>query len=249
MGSHAGHEQLTLPEAEARNAAIEIPDQDGDTAENQQTREAPGNETKDAEVLQQSKSDPRIRLYASDNRMWHALTGHDPDFGKVKSLDFICLSIIAACGPKGILQHDLTRISGQDKRSLPARTDRLRDGGYIGKARVCIQLSNPSRAMHTSRCVLKRFVDTNADQKQQTIDSESVPKEKGKRVKKKGQRLPASKAVAQSSSKIAHESVSGSTIPPRVRKVPTWTADRPINNQIFELVDRAGIKGMSMAVG
>lgn len=180
--------------------------------------------------------------------MWHAVAGHDPDFGRVKSLDFICLSIIAACGPKGILQHDLTRISGQDKRSLPARTDRLRDGGYIEKTRVCIQLSNPNRAMHTSRCVLKRFVDSNVDQKEQTIDPDSVPAEKRKRIRKKGQKRPDSKAPGQSSSKAAPESVSGSTIPPGVRIVPTWTADRSVNNQIFELVDRAGIKGMSMAV-
>ena len=180
--------------------------------------------------------------------MWHALAGHDPDFGKVKSLDFICLSIIAACGPKGILQHDLTRISGQDKRSLPARTDRLRDGGYIEKTRVCIQLSNPSRAMHTSRCVLKRFVHSNVDKEEQTIDPDSVPAEKGKRVRKKGQKLPDSKAPAQSSTKAAPESVSGGTTSPGIRTVPTWTADRSVNNQIFELVNRAGIKGMSMAV-
>lgn len=180
--------------------------------------------------------------------MWHAVAGHGPDFGKIKSLDFVCLSIIAACGPKGILQHDLTRISGQDKRSLPARTDRLRNSGYIEKNRVCVQLSNPKRSMHTSQCILKRFVNSNVDQKQQTTDLGSAPAEKGKRVKKGGQSPPDSKVPGQSSSTAAPESVSGSTIPSEGRTVPTWTADRSVNNQIFELVDRAGIKGMSMSV-
>lgn len=251
MGSHAGHKQLTLSEAEARNAAIEQPVQDGDTSEIRQNREAPGDETKDAAVPKESKLDPGIRLYASENRMWHAVAGHGPDFGKVKSLDFICLSIIAACGPKGILQHDLTRISGQDKRSLPARTDRLRDNGYIEKTRVCVQLSNPKRSMHTSKCILKRFVNSNVDQEQQTGDTGdpgSAPAEKGKRVRKKGQKMPENEAPGHSSSTAAPESVPGSTIPSGDRAVPTWTADRSVNNQIFELVNRAGIKGMSMSV-
>lgn len=248
MGSHAEHRQLTLSEAEARNAAIEQPVHDGDTSETQQDKEAPGHEVKDAAVPKESKLDPGIRLYGSENRMWHAVAGHGPDFVKVKSLDFILLSIIAACGPKGILQHDLTRISGQDKRSLPARTDRLRDNGYIEKIRVCVQLSNPKRSMHTSNCILKRFINSNVDQEQQTSDPGSAPAEKGKPVKKNGQKLPENKPSGHSSSIAAPESVSGSIIPSGDRAVPTWTADRSVNNQIFELVDRAGIKGMSMSV-
>lgn len=278
LGDHAGHKQLTLSEVEARNTAIDQSEQsapasqeinlpkvvapshasnaltttqDGDITRTQQTTETTGAETKDVAVPQESKFNPEIRLYASENRMWHALAGHGPDFSKIKSLDFVCLSIIAACGPKGILQHDLVRISGQDKRSLPARTDRLRDGGYIEKKRVRVQLGNPKRWMHTSQCILKRFVSSDPDQKEQASDSGSTPAKKGKRANKKGQRAQASQASqvpGRSSCTAALESGSGDIALSGSRKIPSWTADRPINNQIFGLVDRAGIKGMSMTV-
>ncbi|CAD6590285.1 MAG: RNA polymerase III transcription initiation factor complex subunit [Alectoria sarmentosa] len=273
LGSHAGHKQLTLSEVEARNAAIdqsehtvpisqetEIPEavtpshasnaltilQDGDVTHFQRPAETAGGDTNDAVDLEQSNFHPGIRLYASENRMWHALTGHGPDFGKIKSLDFICLSIIASCGPKGILQHDLIRISGQDKRSLPARTDRLHDGGYVEKKRLCVQLVNPKRLLHTSQCILKRFVNNNTDQKKQTNDPGPSPVGKRKRVNIKGQRDQDRQALGQSSSTAAPESVAGNIALSGSRTIPSWTADRSINNQIFELVDRAGIKGMSM---
>lgn len=180
--------------------------------------------------------------------MWHALAGHGPDLSKIKSLDFICLSIIAASGPKGILQNDLVRISGQDKRSLPARTDRLHNGGYIEKQRVRVQLVNPQRWVNTSKCSLKRFVKSNSDQKQQTSDPGPALAEKGKSVGEKNRRDQNSQALGQSSSTADAESVSGDIALPASRTTPLWTVDRSINNQIFELVDRAGIKGMSMTV-
>lgn len=276
IGSHAKHKQLTLSEVEARNAEIEQSEhpihasqetqntkavapsqgsnplnitQDADISQkNQQGAEPATANTENAAAPQGTKFNPGIRLYASKNRMWHALTGHAPDFDKVKSLDFICLSIIAACGPTGILQHDLVRISGQDKRSLPARTDRLHEGGYVEKKRVSVVLFNPKRLVHTSKCTLKRFVNESPDQEQQTSDPESTPAEKAKRAKKKAQRDRRSQALGQSSSTVALESVTESTASTEGRTIPSWTADRLINNQIFELVDRAGIKGMSMTV-
>lgn len=276
LGNHTGHEQLTLSEVEARNAAIEQPEQsipvsqktdlpnavapshtssaptifqDGDVTQTHQSKEKASVGTKDAAVPQDIKFNPGIRLYASRNRMWHALAGHGPDSSKIKSLDFICLSIIAACGPKGILQHDLVRISGQDKRSLPARTDRLHDDGYVEKKRVSVQLFNPKRLLHTSQCTLKRFVNRISNQKQETSDPASAPAGKAKLANINGPRDHDSQAVRQSSTTGALESVSESTALLEGRKIPSWTADRSINNQIFELVDRAGIKGMSMAVG
>ncbi len=275
LGGHAGHQQLTLSEVEARNTAIEQSEQsvsasqeinlpkadapshassappviqDGNNTQIQQTTETASTKTNDVAIPQESKFNPGIRLYASENRMWHALTGHSPDFTKVKSLEFVCLSIIAACGSKGILQHDLVRISGQDKRSLPARTDRLRDGGYIEKRRVSVQLVNPTRWMHTSRCILKRFANGKSDQEQQVSDPDSAPVKKRKRRKRKGQRDQDSQAPGQSASTAAPQSVSGDIASSESRMIPSWTVDRPINNQIFELVDRAGIKGMSMTV-
>lgn len=275
LGSHAEHKQLTLSEVEARNAAIEQSEQsipvseetnfpksinpshasdaptaiqDGDIAGDRQTLAIASAEAEYAAVPHGSNFHPGIRLYASKNRMWHAVAGHGPDPIKIKSFDFICLSIIAASGPKGILQHDLTRITGQDKRSLPARTDRLRDGGYIEKKPVRIQLFNPNRVLPTSQCTLKRFVNESSDQKQQASVPGSESVIKVKRIRKKGQPDQKIQLPGQSSSTVALESASSNRALSDSRTIPSWTADRSISNQIFELVDRSGIKGMSMTV-
>jgi hypothetical protein len=92
------------------------------------------------------------RLYASQNRIWQALTGHSIDLKKVPTMEFALLSLIAASGTGGITQPDLTRHSGQDKRSVPHRTDELARKGYIVK--------NPVQAgkVRTSLCVHTKFI-------------------------------------------------------------------------------------------
>lgn len=73
------------------------------------------------------------RLLTTEHRVWHALTDHDVDWKRVPKLEFICLQVIAAAGRQGILQPDVTRLTGQDKRSVPKRTDSLASKGYITK--------------------------------------------------------------------------------------------------------------------
>ena len=92
------------------------------------------------------------RLYASQNRIWQALTGHSIDLKKVPSMEFVLLSMIASRGMNGITQPDLTLLSGQDKRSVPHRTDELSRKGYIQKMPV------QAGKMRTSLCVHKKFV-------------------------------------------------------------------------------------------
>ncbi|KAL8780551.1 MAG: hypothetical protein Q9213_006417 [Squamulea squamosa] len=93
-----------------------------------------------------------IRVYTSTERRWQALAGHDVDTDRIPRLDFACLSIIAAHREQGILQPDLVRISGQDKRSVPQRTQRLQDGGYISKIPMLVN------KYHTSKLTLMRYV-------------------------------------------------------------------------------------------
>ena len=104
-----------------------------------------------------------VRVHTNEARMWYALTGHDVDFSKIPQLDFVCLSIIAAAGPGGILQSDLVRISNQDKRSVPRRTQMLHDHGYIIKRPI---LTGGSR---TSLCVLKRFVQAPSNEEKKHV--------------------------------------------------------------------------------
>jgi len=187
--------------------------------------------------------DPRIRLYASENRMWQALTGHGPDLNKIRLLDFACLSLIGASGSKGIYQNDLVRKSGQNKRSLPTRTERLFEDGYIQKERVCVQLRNAKRLLHTSHLILKRFAKeiTNQSVHQENFNTPGafVEEETGE-----SQDLDENPKVELS----RQATLQRSGVSKFERPVPQWIPDTSLSNQIFYLVDQSGTQGMSMNV-
>ena len=197
--------------------------------------EKPGNRAPPNTVTKKSISQPGIRLYTSQNRMWYAITGHGPDESRVKFLDFICLSVIAASGPKGILQHNLISITGQDKRSLPSRTDRLRDGGYIIKVPETTWVGEPRRRLHTSRCTLTRYVKNEVGEVERVDPNIAVDPPVRKKKKKKDKRVT---GATQNQASVAQQ-------PP---PVPQWTSDRTVGNQVFELVNRSGTQGMSASV-
>ena len=98
----------------------------------------------------------KLRIYASHERIWRALAGHDVDWRRVPKMELDLLSIIAAGGPNGVLQGALVRSSGQDKRSVPHRTDRLHANGYISKQKIM------ANSNHTSLCIHQRFAQNNA---------------------------------------------------------------------------------------
>ncbi|ORY03208.1 hypothetical protein BCR34DRAFT_72607 [Clohesyomyces aquaticus] len=103
-------------------------------------------------VFDQPKFIPKApRMYASQDRTWRAIAGHSVDLQKLPGMEFRLLSIIAAHGVDGILQPDLVKLSNQDKRSVPHRTDMLAKKGYIEKKPV------HAAKMRTSLCIHKRF--------------------------------------------------------------------------------------------
>ena len=102
-------------------------------------------------VAKQRKSP--IKLYACDDRLWWAAAGHGPDLEKIPRTYFTCLSIIASFREKGVAQPDLVRLSGQDIRSVPKRTQVLCEQGYIEKVPTFFN------GHRTSHCILKRFVE------------------------------------------------------------------------------------------
>lgn len=93
-------------------------------------------------------------IRVTEDRMWRALAGHGVDLKRVRESEFTLLSLIGAAGPNGIRQPDLTALSGQDKRSLPHRTDELHRKGYIEKKSLKLK-GHP-----TSLCTLRRWVKT-----------------------------------------------------------------------------------------
>lgn len=100
---------------------------------------------------QPTKGESALRVYVTEERMWLAICGHSKDLTKVFETEFVLLSIIAAHRERGILQGDLVKESSQDKRSVPKRTDSLRNKGYIEKRAVHL------KGLKTSRLVLRRF--------------------------------------------------------------------------------------------
>ena len=95
------------------------------------------------------------RLCTGEDRVWYAIAGHGIDYKRIPPLEFQALSVVAAHGTKGVLQPDVTKITGQDKRSLPKRTDNLSKNGYIIKTNVI------ARGTKTSLLKLKKFAGDN----------------------------------------------------------------------------------------
>ena len=95
-----------------------------------------------------------IKVYACDDRLWWAAAGHGPDHEKIPPHQFSCLSIIASFREKGISQPELVRLSGQDNRSVPRRTQSLQEQGYIEKKTTFY------KGHRTSQCILKRFANS-----------------------------------------------------------------------------------------
>jgi hypothetical protein len=93
-----------------------------------------------------------VVLLSSEERMWQTLTGHNVDHKLVGPMHFTLLSLISTAGEQGIPQPALVKQSGQDKRSVPQRTDLLAQKGYIEKRPFKM------KGMNTSLCTLRRFV-------------------------------------------------------------------------------------------
>lgn len=93
----------------------------------------------------------RPRVHVEDEIVWRTLTGHGPDLRRVPNLEWKLLIAIGATKDEGILQGDLVRATGQDKRSVPKRTDFLSLKGYIAKRTHMV------RGTKTSKLWLAQF--------------------------------------------------------------------------------------------
>ncbi|KAI1771923.1 hypothetical protein F4818DRAFT_195441 [Hypoxylon cercidicola] len=96
----------------------------------------------------------RPRLHVSEERQWKTLAGHGPDLKRLPLFEWKALIDIASVREKGILQGDLVRLSGQDKRSLPTRTEALAKKGYIIKQPIIL------RGCRSSKLWLARYSES-----------------------------------------------------------------------------------------
>ncbi|KAJ5122371.1 hypothetical protein N7526_009308 [Penicillium atrosanguineum] len=137
VGRNGEWNSLSLDEAEELDTQFKKSSQAGNTDESQDGA-PPGPSS-------------QFRIFVSTERMWFAIAGHEPDDNKVPNSEFALLSIIASHGANGVAQTELVKLSGQDKRSVPKRTDALVRKGYIEKRAIQI------KAARTSLCTLRRF--------------------------------------------------------------------------------------------
>ncbi|KAI8627652.1 hypothetical protein F5Y19DRAFT_440700 [Xylariaceae sp. FL1651] len=120
----------------------------------------------------------RPRLHVSEERQWRTIAGHGPDLKRVPLFEWKALVDIASVKEKGILQGDLVRLTGQDKRSLPTRTEALARKGYIIKQPVSL------RGCKSSKLWLAQFAES-AEQNQERdgLDYNKVDLSKRKLIK------------------------------------------------------------------
>lgn len=146
MGKDREWNQLSLDEVEQLDK--QRPDEANEPAGRQQDSSA--------------TSASRVRIFVSNERTWLAIAGHEPDDSKITNAEWGLLSVIARFKSNGIPQTDLVRISGQDKRSVPKRTDALESKGYIAKRPVQLKKAR------TSLCTLRRFLKATTEQQAST---------------------------------------------------------------------------------
>jgi len=100
------------------------------------------------------------RIHVAQSRLWLVLTGHDVDKAKLPFSEWQLLLAIAAAGKNGIIQAEARNQTGQDKRSVPRRTDFLAQKGYIEKKQVLAFSQKTSLLTH------KIFLETKAVQQE-----------------------------------------------------------------------------------
>ncbi|KAF8477313.1 hypothetical protein BDZ91DRAFT_843996 [Kalaharituber pfeilii] len=141
-----------------------------------------GEEIFDAEkrVSQPGKA-IKWKVYTSLEQRWRALTGHGIDHKKIPPKFFDLLMEIGRHREAGILQPSLTKITGQDARSVGPRTAQLAKMGYIEKVNVL------AAKLRTSKLTLQSYA-TRRDLKENHLRKKAA--EKGSKSEKNTANAP-----------------------------------------------------------
>ncbi|KAI2465668.1 hypothetical protein F4781DRAFT_408536 [Annulohypoxylon bovei var. microspora] len=146
------NEILALPEEEdPEPSADDVKPTDNKTATPVKDKRRHSKHPQDLDEVTQKS---RPRLHVSEERQWKTLAGHSPDSKRIPLFEWKALVDIASMRENGILQGDLVRLSGQDKRSLPTRTDSLAKKGYIIKQPIIL------RGCRSSKLWLAQFAES-----------------------------------------------------------------------------------------
>lgn len=131
--------------------ALSVAQQDASANSVDATPAAKENGANDSTASASSNTDDTLKVRLAEETEWELLTGHGIDRKRVPNLEWVLIRGIASTKSEGILQGDLGRLVGQDKRSVPKRTDTLVAKGYVIKRTALI------RGTKTSKLWLKSF--------------------------------------------------------------------------------------------
>lgn len=107
-------------------------------------RKTPVTAPSDDESVTKTQGDS-VKVYISEETMWESLAGHGVDHKRIPKSEWVLLQGIASTTTNGILQGDLGRLVGQDKRSVPKRTSCLVEKGYITKRTTLVRGTKTSK--------------------------------------------------------------------------------------------------------
>ncbi|KAI0399306.1 hypothetical protein F4802DRAFT_590225 [Xylaria palmicola] len=150
IGANRAYNHLSLEDV------LALPEEEEEEARSSgATVKSPDEPSTNTQVLSRPRPNPRPssdaaltvrpRLLVSEERQWRTIAGHGPDLKRVPLFEWRALVDIASVKDKGILQGDLVRLTGQDKRSLPTRTDALARKGYIIKQPIVLRGGKSSK--------------------------------------------------------------------------------------------------------
>jgi hypothetical protein len=152
-------EILALPETEASAAnAVQ-----GDAPAPEATTAGASSTPQQRVPKSKSALTTRPRIHVTEETVWQAIAGHGVDYKRIPRLEWHLLQGIAPTKENGILQSDLRNLVGQDKRSVPKRTDFLAAKGYIVKRSIMI------RASKTSKLWLAGFAPSTTETKEGSL--------------------------------------------------------------------------------
>lgn len=148
--NHLTFEELvSLPEEKAEGSGAPI--KDIRAMLNDEQLEQSGNAISERPSKPRKLPKIRPRLFVGQETVWKTLTGHGIDFKRIPPLEWKLVAYIGSTKEVGISQPDLVRATGQDKRSVPRRTDFLSYKGYI------VKRTHMVRGMKTSKLWLTKF--------------------------------------------------------------------------------------------
>ncbi|KAJ4389060.1 hypothetical protein N0V93_006522 [Gnomoniopsis smithogilvyi] len=142
-------EMVSLPEETAEGSGAPIKDIKARLNDRQPVQNGNAAAEKPPKPIKLPKIRPR--LFVGEETVWKTLTGHGIDFKRIPPLEWKLVVCIGSTKEVGISQPDLVRATGQDKRSVPRRTDFLSYKGYI------VKRTHMVRGMKTSKLWLTKL--------------------------------------------------------------------------------------------